>query len=185
MSSHDAYRRVSKLTSIDVMSEEVLHHLVQVRDLDVSLERKRDALEFAAEFLTQTEIEFVFFKYFLGNSHKTLKKTLGIGSFNTIALRTRTTKAAIKAYVQYKLEAVFEDDLLLIEQNLGSDGRIIAEQLFRRKSKKYIKQSDLITICSIRLSRTVDDLLILCAEKLQLQPFRRVLHSIGKLPQKK
>ena len=184
MPPRDVYDRAT-LTSIDILSEEMLFDLADTYEKDPELEAKKIAMEFTMRFLTGKELELLFFRFIHGNSYKTLKKTMKYGATKTAASYIRRLKRDIKEYINYSVHNNYDNDIAMIKEELGSDAMIIAERMFLRESKNKIKTSKIIPISQNRLARTILDIEILCLSKLQLQGFWQVIKKIGRLPVKK
>lgn len=182
----DIYSKITQIVSIDQLTPELLHKLIVCFDTDEKLEQKKDAIEFAMSFLDENEIELMFFRYFQGNSYKTLKKTMDFGSTKTAAKRLRKLNVALKAYVMYYLseDTNYEADIALIKQELGSDAAKVADALFRRNSKNAIAAKKEIQISQVRLAKTIRSIALLCQEKIQLEAYWKFITTAGKVSKK-
>jgi len=151
-----------------------------VGEHDVEVDKLVDVMEDVVKFLDREEVELMFFRFIQGNSFKTLKKTMRMGSTKTAAKRTRKLAEAIRYYAKYFLGADYERDMKVFEEELGADGRKVAEMLFRRMSKHAILKSPEITISNARLTRTLIDIEILCISDISLEEFWNVITKVGK-----
>lgn len=136
----DVYSRIQRVISI----QDVDWLVKNPEDKD---EEKIDSIpdiHFGLSMLTKPEFDLLFYRYFQGDSYKTLKKTNHLGSKKTAANRLKRLSKALRAYAIYHSTNDLENDLDEIEIIFGSDGRRIADMLFRRYSKtRILKGSDL------------------------------------------
>lgn len=179
--SYDAFLKKGIVLSADLIPEELLHKIILVRCPDGTIEKRIEALEFSMQFLTDDEMKLLFFRYFQGHSHKTLKKTLGLGSTRTAVKRLAKLIAAIKEYMFYYMEHNYDADIRFIEAKSSKEHSIIAGFLFRRMSRNKVYQNCLWAISRKKLNRIVDEIEMLCVSELRLSGFWRVLRTVGKL----
>jgi len=183
--SNDIYDNEQWLISIDRISNELLYHLAEKSDTDEVMESLKTSLEFAVNMITKEETQLLFFRFLQGNSFKTLKKTVMVGSTKTAAKRTRKLINALKAYTKYDSGNDYEKDLDFIQEKLGKDARTVADMLFRRMSKNAIQHSSKIIISQSRLKRTMLDIEVVCLDNIRLDGFWNVLNTVGKINRKK
>jgi hypothetical protein len=170
---------------LDVLTPELLYHLAEVGRFDWKIEQLKEAMEFAMRFLTDDEIELLFFRFIHGNSYKTLKKSMGFGSTKTGGKRTKKLSLAIKEYMYYYLEQTYEDDMQFIKDVLGKDAHKVAELMFKRMSKYAILHSPYVRISQPRLNKVVCEIELLCLRYIRLSGFWEVITTVGKFPCKK
>jgi hypothetical protein len=139
------------------------------------MDELKKAVQFAVRFLTDKEVELMFFRFFHGNSFKTLKKTTNVGSTKTAAKRTARLTEAIKEYVYYYFEQDYFRDLELIRSNLDDEAVVVSEMLFRRMSRHAILRSKKLRISQGRLARMISNIELLC-----LQHFGKCLLPLEK-----
>jgi hypothetical protein len=149
------------------------------------MDELKKAVQFAVRFLTDKEVELMFFRFFHGNSFKTLKKTTNVGSTKTAAKRTARLTEAIKEYVYYYFEQDYFRDLELIRSNLDDEAVVVSEMLFRRMSRHAILRSKKLRISQGRLARMISNIELLCLQHVTLSGFWEVLTSVGKMSRKK
>lgn len=185
LSGRDIYDKDHLLISLDKITPELLYQLAEVRKRDYKLEELQEAMEFAMRFLTSDELELLFFRFLHGNSYKTLKITVNLGSTKTAAKRIKKLSEAIKEYIFYNLEQDYDIDMKFIEEALGKDAKGIAELLFKRMSKHAILRCKIVRISQKRLNRVIDEIEMLCLRNLRLSGFWELLNNVGKFPSKK
>lgn len=184
LSNTDIYDKEHLLVSIDKLSPELLYRLTESGEEDAAIEKLKGGLEFAMGFLSEDELDLLFFRFIHGNSYKTLKKNIHIGSTKTAAKRIKKLKKCIQVYVAYYLNNNYEEDLAIIKGKLDEDHVRVADMLFRRMSKNAILRSDKIIISQNRLARTIGEIELLCLRTLSMSGFWKVLISIGKISPK-
>jgi len=181
----DIYDKEHLLVSIDLLSPELLHQLSDTGESDARVEELKEAMNFAMGFLTEKELELLFFRFIHNNSYKTLKKTINLGSTKTAAKRIKKLKHCVKGYIEYYLAGSdYQSDLKGIHDSLGKDGVVVADMLFRRGSKNSIQKSNRLVISQNRLTRLIYDIQLVCLKELLLNPFGKVLENVGKISQK-
>jgi len=181
-SKKDIYDKEKLLVSIDRLSPELLHELAEISVPDPKTEKLKEALEFAIGFITEHEMELLFFRFIRNDSYKTLKRTVRVGSTKTAAKHTKKLKTCLDGYAQYYMEeGDYENDLNTIEVILGKDCRKVADMLFRRMSKNKIQKSKDLVISGDRLTRSIYDIHVVCLRNIQLNPFAKVLENVGKI----
>jgi hypothetical protein len=176
----DAFDRIRKLVSIQDVSPLVLEEVdYQKIDYDTS------QLKFAIDLLTEEELALLFFRFFHGDSYKTLKKTASLGSKKTASSRVKKIVVALRSYLEYTKDHVYDKDLTEIEIILGSDGRMVADLLFRRWSKTKILKTSGATMSRKRLYKIISTLENICKINKSLNGFWKVIESRQSSPKKK
>jgi len=178
-SKRDIFHKKGMVISIEDLSPELLHQLTHVPARDEVRIKQEEALRFAVSMLSEVEFQLLFFRMVQENSYKTLKRTMEFGSTKTALKRSRKLIEALRVYTTYALVYDLEDDLRLIGSELGSDARQVAWMLFCRKSRHSIFRSSDIRISHKRLLRTIKELRVLCAERVQLTGYYEVVTTVG------
>lgn len=184
MSARDVYDKPDRLISIDLISPDLLNKLISHRFYDIDMEKLNDAMEIAIKFLTDGEVELLFLKFVHRNSHKTIKKTMQLGSTKTVSKRCKKLVEAIKNYVFYFMEQNYDSDISDIRNAFGDDAVVVAEMLFKRMSKNAILMEKTIPMSQARIIRTVLNIEILCLKSIKLSGFWEVISSARKLVKK-
>jgi len=175
-SKDDVYDRVQDFIPL----ENIANRLVK-SDKDESISELKEACNKAVDFLTEDEVNLLFFRFFQNASYKTLKKNISIGSTKTAAKRIRRLSSALKAYIVYHRHANFADDIKMIVEKTDREGGEIAEYLFRRWSRSKIVRKGSFKVTRRRLENQIDNIRFWCEREPSLFYFWEVITTIGKI----